>query len=130
MEVDLQSRMYTYEANKAEAIKFAVNISPHIKSYTRLMSSDSSSYSTSDRSSAQTPVKEKKEDPSPVLNEYFKEHKTKKGLDEDKGLVGTTVKDSLLCSCHPVAWTLMTSSCLSKGTDNHCLPFQITDNNS
>lgn len=37
MELDVQSRLYTYEPNEAEAIGFPRDVSPHIKSYTRLM---------------------------------------------------------------------------------------------
>lgn len=37
MELDVQSRLYTYEPNNAQVIDCVKDISPHIKSYTRLM---------------------------------------------------------------------------------------------
>ena len=37
MPLDVQCRMYTYEPNAADVIQFVRKISPHIKSYTRLM---------------------------------------------------------------------------------------------
>lgn len=37
MELDVQSRLYTYEPNDAQVIDCVKDISPHIKSYTRLM---------------------------------------------------------------------------------------------
>lgn len=116
MELDLQSRMYTYEANKSEAIKFVSNISPHIKSYTRLMSQDSNHCDTVSDNNLHTPIKkEYKKDLEPILTEQFKF--------KDK-------KNSPICTCHAVAWTLMTSSCLSKGIHFLCSVIQIADDYS
>ena len=116
MELDLQSRMYTYEANKSEAIKFVSNISPHIKSYTRLMSQDGNDCDTVSDDNLHTPIKKDyKKDLEPILTEQFKF--------KDK-------KNSPICTCHAVAWTLMTSSCLSKGIHFLCSVIQIADDYS
>ena len=119
MELDLQSRMYTYEANKSEAIKFVSNISPHIKSYTRLMSQNSSQSDTVSDIDLHTPMK-KEFGKDLAKEEQFRDKKSEVEVTRDKKQKVTSCQNQPMCSCHAVAWTLMTSSCLSKGVHFPC----------
>ena len=119
MQLDVQSRMFTYETNKASAIKFVQTISPHIKSYTRLLSTSSAfeecsaaaEYSSKNFThSYLSPEKENK-----VEESYLTKEINRNVSEEVKNLPESKHKDAM-CVCQPIAWSLITSSCLSRGT--------------
>ena len=126
MELDLQSRMYTYETNKAQAIRFVRNISPHIKSYTRLMTApnDVKTLARSPNAKSNTPdscsTRMSRQTGCGGGN-YDTEGKGQdkggpKGKEQKKGRDGLK---GHLCNCYPLAWSLITSSCLSRGKHSH-----------
>jgi hypothetical protein len=92
MEPDIQTQICEYSANRSFIKQQRV---PHIKSYTRVYSIER---------------KNKKEN-----QEENKEE------DDDKKRKKTVVKEERKdeeekkCSCHPIAWSWLTSACLSKG---------------
>ena len=118
MQLDVQSRMYTYESNKSSAIKFVRTITPHIKSYTRLLSTSSpggtgesfqSTESSSETASHSSGIlgSENNEENSSQVKEIDRNHPVLKNIPEAEDAV---------CLCQPIAWSLITSSCLSRGT--------------
>ena len=180
MPLDVQCRMFTYEPNTAQDIQFVRKISPHIKSYTRLMSPSISmvvkrnenhfekiiegsnndenenegenkngndfvmkdanrryddnthiqSYSNTSNSFDSPPsIKNSKNEDSLSKNFLNKNLSDVRGDVRDSNVPqgegvkakmrakGATIEDIRVCSCHPIAWTLITSSCLSRGRE-------------
>ena len=198
MPLDIQCRMYTYEPNTADVIRFVRKISPHIKSYTRLMLP--SAITVGEMSKNKNDNENENENVSDNENENERLHETKVmnenrrndysshtqfklnsnshsfdspsdmrkmkkttsissgisnkimrdvrgyGQDDDvpqgkkvktktnvtikkakdkRAVRGTKTKTKTKskakagvkreCTCHPIAWTLITSSCLSRG---------------
>lgn len=185
MQLDVQSRMLTYETNKARAIKFVRHLTPHIKTYTRLLSHsdtarkahtdkhtqaqteetlfrtkkstyeksnkdiydrtqlnkneiasqifDKTAMHQSKKSNTLTSVdesntkkcadlepsnsdkKEKKNSFNSVSSVPWVEGKARENEEycEREKVVNSSAKKT--CLCYPVAWNLLSSSCLSRG---------------
>jgi hypothetical protein len=93
MEPDIQTQICEYSANRSFIKQQRV---PHIKSYTRVYSTE------------QKHKKNHKPSDQEDNNEVDDDKKRKtKGVKEEK----TDKK----CSCYPIAWSWLTSACLSKG---------------
>jgi hypothetical protein len=112
--------MFLYESNKSSAIKFVRRISPHIKSYTRLLSTSSKSgecskeamehSSENDSHFYQSPERKNKDE------KPFSTSEINRNVSEVKTSSESEHKGDPVCVCQPIAWSLITSSCLSKGT--------------
>ena len=178
MQLDVQSRMLTYETNKARAIKFVRNLTPHIKTYTRLLSHSDTARTAHTEKHTQAQTEEnlfctkkstnkkankdiydrtqinKNESASQIFDKTalhqsqksntlnsVDESCTKKCADlepsnsdkkekknsynsvsslpcvedycEREKVVDSSAKE--MCLCYPVAWSLLSSSCLSRG---------------
>jgi hypothetical protein len=190
MPLDVQCRMFTYEPNTAQDIEFVRKISPHIKSYTRMMSPSISTAVKRNENHLEKIIEDNYESESESENEYdkgyvnerknglkmtnenrryndnthaqlkscmsnsfdsppsIKESKNNDSFSENflntnlsdvrcdvrdrnvpqgegvkpkKKIIVENIEDVGVCSCHPIAWTLVTSSCLSRGGELNCL---------
>jgi hypothetical protein len=93
MEPDIQTQICEYSANRSFIKQQRV---PHIKSYTRV-------YSTEQKNKKNHKTSDQENN-----NEVDDEKKRKtKGVKEEK--------PDKKCSCYPIAWSWLTSACLSKG---------------
>jgi hypothetical protein len=132
MELDIQSRMYAYVPNKAPILEFVREISPHIKSYARLMKPASGWCSANNddtekcfsRDINDRQVKEKDVEDKENLCKVRKEDDREGGEEskdeiwsrEESGRNRKIKEKKIECSCVPLAWCLLTSACLSKGS--------------
>jgi hypothetical protein len=120
MPLDVKSRMFLYESNESSAIKFVRRISPHIKSYTRLLNTSShlgefskeamEHSSKNDSHFFQSPERKNKDE------KPFSTSEINRNISEVNTFSLSEHKGDPVCVCQPIAWSLITSSCLSKGT--------------
>jgi hypothetical protein len=108
MELDVQSRLYTYEQNNAEVIDHFKDIPPHIKSYSRLM----------------MPVPVPQPGPGPQ-SEPGPQPGSIPQPEPGPQYKPVPQPRQAKCNCYALAWTLITSSCLSRGAHGKEVPHSL-----